>query len=261
MSRSACIEKQSLVSYLYGECPEAEQQHIERHLEGCVACSADVRELQDVRDQLVSWAPPEADLGFQITEAPESPTAAAWWRVPVWAQALAAVLVLMVVATAANLQVQYGRDGLVVRTGWGSANQSGSPTAAVSGTPWRPELAALEQQLRREFSQASTQSASSRTSQFQPVAAGPGVNVSTARADPDVIRRVKTLLDESERKQQRELALRLAQLYREMDVQRRADLQRIEDSFGQIEGQTGAAIAQQREWLTNHLVRASSQPR
>jgi anti-sigma factor RsiW len=259
MSQSACIEKQSLVSYLYGECPEAEQQHIERHLETCVACAADVRELQDVRDQLVSWAPPEAELGFQIPSPTETSPSAAWWRVPVWAQALAAVLVLMMGATAANLQIQYGQDGFVVRTGWSAPNPSTSP-AASAAAPWRPELAALEQQLRREFSQSSIQSVSSRPGQLQTVSAGTGVAVNIPHADPEVIRRVKSLVDESEKKQQRELALRLAQLYREMDLQRRADLQRIEDSFGQIEGQTGAAIAQQREWL-NHLVRASSQRR
>jgi hypothetical protein len=71
---------------------------------------------------------------------------------------------------------------------------------------------------------------------------------------------VRELLQASERKQQQELALRVAQLARDIDVQRRADLARIEQGFGQIEGETGAAIAQQREWL-NQLVRVSSQGR
>jgi hypothetical protein len=46
---------------------------------------------------------------------------------------------------------------------------------------------------------------------------------------------------------------------RELESQRRADLVRIDQSFGQIEGTTGAAVAQQRE-LWNYLVRVAQHP-
>jgi hypothetical protein len=71
-----------------------------------------------------------------------------------------------------------------------------------------------------------------------------------------LLSQVRSLVDESERRQQRELALRLAQVVQDFDAQRRTDLVRIEQGFGQIESLTGQEAARQRE-ITNYLVRAS----
>ena len=248
-----CKERESLVAYLYDECDEFERRRVERHLEACAVCAAELSGLQRVRGGLASWMPPDVDLGFRITS--ESDAHSWWqWRPPVWAQAIAAVLVLAVAAGIANLDVRYDNDGLSVRTGWQRTDRGVTAAAAPlpsAAMPWRPELTALEQQLRRDFSLMRPVEAADRVS----TAFGKSVRTEAA-VDPELMRRVRALVDESERKQQRELALRVAQLYREMDVQRRSDLLRIEQNFGQIEGQTGAAIAQQREWL-NNLVRVS----
>lgn len=251
-----CAERESLVAYLYDDCDEFERRRVERHLETCAICAADLSGLQRVRVSLATWTPPDADLGFRITSDSEDRS---WWRAwspPVWAQAVAAVFVLAVAAGVANLDVRYGSDGLSVRTGWqrpeGPSRVTPAP-AEASALPWRPELTALEQKLRREFGSTRSVDLTGRVlSDTSPKPAGTEITT----MDPDLLRRVRAIVDESERKQQRELALRVAQLYREMDVQRRSDLQRIEQNFGQIEGQTGAAIAQQREWL-NNLVRVS----
>ena len=72
--------------------------------------------------------------------------------------------------------------------------------------------------------------------------------------------RVRTLIEESEQRQQRELALRTAELVRDVDSQRRIDLAQIQRNFGQIEGLTGAEVREQREML-NYLIRASQQQR
>ena len=72
--------------------------------------------------------------------------------------------------------------------------------------------------------------------------------------------RVRTLIEESEQRQQRELALRTAELVRDFDSQRRIDLAQIQRNFGQIEGLTGAEVREQREML-NYLIRASQQQR
>lgn len=250
-----CAERESLVAFLYDDCDEFERRRVERHLETCAVCAADLSGLQRVRVSLATWTPPDTGLGFRITSDSEDRS---WrtWRPPVWAQAVAAVFVLAVAAGVANLDVRYGSDGLTVRTGWQSPEGTGRVTPApaeASALSWRPELTALEQKLRREF--ALTRSVDPTGLGLSDVPPKPaGTDITTM--DPDLLRRVRVIVDESERKQQRELALRVAQLYREMDVQRRSDLQRIEQNFGQIEGQTGAAIAQQREWL-NNLVRVS----
>ena len=61
---------------------------------------------------------------------------------------------------------------------------------------------------------------------------------------------------ESEQRQQKELALRLTQVLTDVESQRRADLVRIEQNMGQIEGLTGQEAARQREML-NYLMRVS----
>ena len=73
-----------------------------------------------------------------------------------------------------------------------------------------------------------------------------------------LLQQVQTLIDESERRQQRELALRLAQAVQDVDTQRRADLVRIEQGFGQIEGLTGQEAARQRA-INSYLMRTSLQ--
>ena len=110
----------------------------------------------------------------------------------------------------------------------------------------RKALEALEVKLRADFNRMS------------PPAASGAQRVSTG-SDVDrgaLLSQVRSLVDESERRQQRELALRLAQVVQDFDAQRRTDLVRIEQGFGQIESLTGQEAARQRE-ITNYLVRAS----
>jgi hypothetical protein len=73
-----------------------------------------------------------------------------------------------------------------------------------------------------------------------------------------ILAQVRALIDESEQRQQRELALRTAQVVRDFDLQRRVDLAQIQRNFGQIEGVTGAEVREQREML-NYLLRVSEQ--
>jgi hypothetical protein len=68
--------------------------------------------------------------------------------------------------------------------------------------------------------------------------------------------RVKQLIEASETRTQREIALRMAEVVRDVDTQRRADMRRVADGLGVLEGRTGAAVAQQREMM-NYLLRVS----
>jgi hypothetical protein len=108
----------------------------------------------------------------------------------------------------------------------------------------RKALNALEEKLRIDF--ARTPSPTSTGTQ----------RVSGEIDRAALLSQVRSLVDESERRQQRELALRLAQVVQDFDVQRRTDLVRIEQGLGQLESQTGQEAARQRE-ITNYLVRAS----
>ena len=77
-------------------------------------------------------------------------------------------------------------------------------------------------------------------------------------SEAQLLVRVRALLEESEQRQQRELALRTTQVVRDFDSQRRVDLAQIQRSFGQIEGLTGAEVREQRQML-NYLMRVSEQ--
>ena len=53
-----------------------------------------------------------------------------------------------------------------------------------------------------------------------------------------MLQRVRAMIDQSEQRQQRELALRLSQVTREVDTQHQADLLRIQQDFGQQQDAT-----------------------
>ena len=253
-----CDDKATLVAYLYDEIDAADRQRVDDHLRQCAACASEVGELAGVRTELTQWAPPNAELGFTIVRTNAGQPAAApppatvlrpaqWSNtVPVWAQAVAAVLVLAVSAAIANVQVKSGPDGFVVSTGWitPAAATTVAPASADVNTnaeAWRPALIALEQQLREEI----------RTTKET----GTVRAASRSEVDNATVARVRALLEASETKQTRELAFRMTQLMGDINVQRRADLLRVEQAIGH----TGVEVAKQRQQL-NYVIRASTTP-
>jgi len=241
-----CDDKATLVAYMYGEVDAAVRNSVEAHLARCAACAAEVTALGDVRAELGLWVPPDVELGFTIVRKADQPAAtvlrpAQWWRtVPAWAQAAAAVLVMAAGLGIANVQVRSGPDGFAVSTGW--MTPANAPVPAPSNdSEWKTALVSLEQQLRTEIRSARDQQA-------------PAMRVSTpAVTDDAVLRRVQQLLAASEERQSRELATRLTQLNADMNLQRRADLMRIQQSFAQY----GDQMMQQRQML-NNVIRVSA---
>jgi hypothetical protein len=248
-----CGNPDVLMSYLYEDGPSDERSDFEAHLRQCEHCAAEVASLRGVREDITAWAPPETVLDFRIVRDPE-PARGRWgWlsTMPAWAQLAAASLVIGVAAGLSGLDVQYGKDGLTVRTGW-SRPAAWAPQSAQGGdtAPWRADLVAMQDQMRNEIRQAVPAQAAPT-----PVST-PGTGATKAMSDEEFLARVKQLIDASETRTQREMALRLAEVVRDMDTQRRADLRRVADGLGVLEGRTGAAVAQQRE-LMNYLMRVS----
>jgi len=248
-----------LVAYLYDDIDSAEQTAFGSHLSGCRHCQQDLLALRGVRSALSTWAPPEPVLSNRESRlaspasrvpSPEARAAsreqraASWWReMPAWAQVAAALFVLGVSATIANLDVRYDRSGLTIRTGWSQPRPAAQ--APASATPWRAELTALESELRSEMkaSQAAAAAASAPVAQ-------------AVMSDADFRRRVRALLDESEKKQQNELALRLVQFQTDISAQRQADLRTINQNLGFIQRDTYGELLKQREGM-NYLLKVS----
>jgi hypothetical protein len=111
--------------------------------------------------------------------------------------------------------------------------------ADAAASPWRVDLVALERRLRTDFQNA----------------AGPRAG----NSDAEVLRRVRALIEESEVRQRRDLALSVARFSQEAQAQRVADLQRIQHSLGVLENTTGAAMMRQGRLINNIAVKVSQQ--
>src|SRR6058998_2246656 len=254
---------EALIGFLYDDVTgePAGRALFETHLETCARCQDEIAALRVVRKQLARWSPPEP--GFAVTSrqaAVAGPQVGqpSWWReIPAWAQVAAALLFLGVSAGIANLDVRYDRDGLAIRTGWSKpAAQSAQRPAATEqigvasqsggGQGFSPaskaDLEALERQLRTEL---------------RSLAATPAVAVTRpAASDAEILRKVRALIDDTERRQQRELALRLAQAITDVNAQRQADLRKIDVSLNGVQNSLGVEVLKQRQSL-NYLMRVN----
>jgi anti-sigma factor RsiW len=250
-----CGDNAALVGYLYDEGGPDERRAIEAHLAVCAACTAEVAALRSTRLSLSSWTPPDADLNFRIVSdaAPAkglrpAPGPRSWWTqpLPAWAQAAAAV-VLFGAGLALGVTQGIGPEAPPAATTVASAPATSANTVSAD------DLAAVERRLRAEMAQLRTASTAS-------AAAVPAQAPALSAVEGQVLARVRALIDESEQRQQRELALRMTQVMRDVDTQRRMDLAQIQGSFRQIEGVTGAQVREQRDMM-NYLIRASQQAR
>ncbi len=278
----SCTDKDTLISYVYGECDAVTHGLVEAHVRTCAACSDEIGGFGMVRETLSEWTPPEQVGVFKLVreEALEPAPAkvlrpARWWQasLPVLAKVAAAILLFAGGAALANLEVRYDKDGFAVRTGWQTSAPAGASLAVTQApagpqaetpagvarpapsdrrpegeTPWRAEFASLERQLRDEFRH---QLAAARPT----VPGGGPVQVAAGFDENRFLLRVRTLLDErvgeSERRQQVEMAYRISQLAGDFQTQRKADLLRVQQTFGQLDGPP-RSLDQQRQ-MTRYL--------
>jgi anti-sigma factor RsiW len=200
---------EALLDYLYEEGDPAERLKIAQHLQTCATCSVAVLEFQTVRGMLSEWRPPASQLGFRIVQdaevEPPPAKLGSWvptWRPGGWAQAAAAVLLFVAGAAVSQLNVHYGDGALTVSTRSAEPDMPAVRNASIELPP-------------------------------SPVESGPG-QAATSKSDDveQLLQRVRSMIEQSEIRQQRELALRLSQVAREVDTQHQADLLRIQQDFG-----------------------------
>jgi len=233
-----CGDPAALVGYVYREGEPAERDAVAVHLSVCAACAAEVEAMQATRRQLTAWALPEpaGRLAADAVQAGPAPARvlrpARWWRrrVPAWAQAAAAVVLF-----AAGLAL----GGTTSR--W-LGQAAPADAVATPGTVSPQSLADVEQRLLAEIEELR------------------GAVTAASDGGAGTLARAQALIAESEARQQRELALRTADVLRDFDAQRRVDLARMEQAVGEVQGLAGAEAAEQRR-LLDYLIRVSQQPR
>jgi hypothetical protein len=88
-----CTERDRLIDYVYNECDAPERDRMQRHLDACDECRAEVTSLRSVREDLLAWdVPAHESVWRPFAPAPVT----VWWRqVPAWAMAAAAGLVIV----------------------------------------------------------------------------------------------------------------------------------------------------------------------
>jgi hypothetical protein len=260
-------DKDQLVSYLYEDLSDAERAAFERHLRDCADCRLELHGLREVRADLISWSPPQPDFGFRVVREPKVlPMRGSWraWWTPAAGLAAAAVLVLAAASAIARVEISSGPQGFSVRTGWSafapaSEQRFGAtPSASLSarGDVMLPVSAgsvdaAFVESIDRRLRALETASRDSGVRNAS-------LSARASDADAEIIRRMREMLAQSETRQQGQLAWRIAQVLRDVEAQRVADLSRIQQGFRGIERSVSEEAQGHRE-LTNYILASSKQ--
>jgi hypothetical protein len=263
MNRVTCLypdREAVLVAYLYDDIDDidaADRVAFETHVTTCLPCRSELADLRGVRTTLGQWVTPESPVTSHQSSVVSRQLPVAWWHsVPVWAQVAAAMLVLGVSASIANLDVRYDRNGLNIRTGW-SAPAPAAQVAQAPGNPvndaapWRAELTALRSQIQSELRAQSA--AVKAASTPAPVNAASATSPMSPLSDDEFGRRVRVLLADSEKKQQKELAVRLVQLQVDFNAQLQVDRSRTNQLFRDVTNTLGPAIMNQQRQVNYQL--------
>jgi hypothetical protein len=219
-----------------------------------------------VRADLLTWSPPEPDFAFRIVSEPRAaqaavlrPDVSSWraWFTPAAGLAAAAVLVLAAAAGLARIEVHSGPDGWTMRTGWSSAPAAAVAERAAGGTRARDV----------RLSAAGSDPFAVLEARVALLESAVRVNTSTVRnastlsaraSNDEVLKVVRDLLAQSEGRQKTELALRIAQVLRDVEAQRVADLDRVQQGLGRIDASV-ATEAEARREIMNYILTNSKQ--
>jgi anti-sigma factor RsiW len=259
-------DKERLVSYLYDDLGDGERAAFERHLRDCGDCRGELNALRGVRADLVSWSPPQPDFGFRVVREPKVlPMRASWraWWTPAAGLAAAAVLVLAAASAIARVEITSGPQGFTVRTGWSSASAPGTERG-FGETPSAARGDMLLPASTMSIDAAFVESIDRRLRALELASRDTGmvraasVSARAQTSDAEIIRRVREMLAQSETKQQGELAVRIAQVLRDVDSQRVADLTQIQQGLRGIQ-RTVAEEAQGHRELANFILAPSKQ--
>ena len=234
MTQHIADNHEALLAYLYEEGDHAERLTVARHLQECAPCSVAVLEFQNVRGMLHDWTPPATELGFRIVQEKPAvlvpPRAFSFWPSAYggWARAAAAVLVFAAGMAVSQFTMSYDAGVLIVRLR-------------------QPDtVPAQSQHARDKWIELAAENGPGVTTVPERALDNRLTPVATDTSTEQLLQRVRSMIDQSEQRQQRELALRLSQLNSEVDAQHQADLLRIQQNFGQ-----------QQEDVMNYLVRTS----
>ena len=219
----------------------------------CGECRTELKALRGTARSLAAWAPPEPEL--RLPDRPRAGGAAAarrWSSRRPGARRCSGARARGGLARSPTSRSGTAADGLTVRTGWRA--RAGRRRQAS------PAVAAMRQRRRAlRGAAADDQPAPARPRVIRRDAAGDDVD---ARRDgdcrgADVLRQVRQLLADSENRQQRELALRIGQVLRDVEGARRVDFDRIQRALPRSRASRTPRSSISAKWRT-HLPRRAA---
>ena len=241
---------EQLVSYVYEELSDSERAEFEGHLLSCAACRQELAALRGTRHLLAGWAPPQPEFNFHIVRGTARRRRFAF--VPQWALSAAAALLLAAgVAAVANLEIRYGTDGLVVRTGWMRATEAPvAPAAAAPSAAQAAPVLASSDQLQRDVE--------ALTARLRTLEQAQAVRVASPANAAITAPELRRILAELESKQRTEMALQVGQVWKDFSAARVNDFTRMQDVVSRAQGVTNLQLRQHRDSIES-LYRTASQ--
>jgi len=118
---SNCDMHEALVSYLYNEATPEETRLVQEHLVACAGCKQEVAAFERVRGMLQQWQLDDMPIVRVVAEAQRPGRSALavlkelFTVTPVWAKALGAVAMAMLVLAVMGTNISIGRDGFSFR--------------------------------------------------------------------------------------------------------------------------------------------------
>lgn len=216
--------REAMLEVLYEEATEPTERAVRDHCEACPSCREELAGFKVVRRSLASWTLP-ARLRLGRPVRPQL-LERRWLA--------AAAVVLLALGASLGLsgsELRYQNGSFAFRLGRGQD---------VSRL-----LAQQEERYQR---------------QLQELRATPLPVAATAAPDSPreeaLLRRIRQLIEEGERRQARALDMRLADFRRQSDAQRRYDLAQVGASLSYLEGKTGLQMAKNTE-LMGQVIQAS----
>ena len=258
-----CPDPDALLVLLYDDegAPD-ERALLQAHVDRCRQCADVLTSLDSARGVLGAWHAPRLPLGFALVRAERSV-----WRTTLrqGALAAAAVLVLGAAASLARVDITYNEQGLRIRTGVDRGPSRGAAaastpasvtaarnpvpatpaegtwvsTAAVGEPPWRADFDLLATQIRNDVSRMVHENRREPAVAAQAPLLAPVPAPARTMSDAELLKRVQDLLDQSEIRQQANLALRVTELGRQFELARQSDIVQVEQTLQRIEQQRG----------------------
>ena len=224
-------DKELLIDYLYGELAAGEREAFDRHLASCAECRDEVRGCgararTSSRGRRRSRS--SASRSFAAPRGRCRCRAAGGGLSPAWGLAAAAMLVGAVSAAIAHVEVSADTGGITVRTGWNRT------VAAAGSRGGRDGVHGSTCSASRPACTSWKRSWPPRRPRADPASVAPIAAVNSRMSDAELLRVVRRLIEDSEARQEGELARRILQVNRDVEVARRTDLDRLGRGMDEI---------------------------